>query len=154
MIVVSDTSAISALIQIERVDLLFEIFEGVVIPEAVAKELSVSHMVLPSWVRTMSVRNYLLVADLRNELDAGESEAIALAVELGADFLLIDEKRGRAAAKRAGLTAIGVLGVASVGKRMGLVESVATMIRELRELASFRISAELEARVLLDSGEA
>lgn len=154
MIVVSDTSAISALIQIDRIDLLFDIFEGVVIPEAVAEELAVSHLVLPPWIRTMSVREPQIVADLRDELDAGESEAIALAVELGADFLLIDEKLGRAAAKRAGLTTIGILGVASVAKHKGLLDSVAIVIRELREQASFWISPELEARVLRDAGEA
>jgi uncharacterized protein len=154
MIVVSDTSAITALIQIDRVELLFEIFEGVVIPEAVAEELAVSHVALPPWIRTMCVRDPQSVAELRNQLDAGESEAIALAVELGADFLLIDEKLGRAAAKRAGLTTIGILGVASVAKRKGLLVSVATIIRDLRERASFWISPELEARVLRDAGEA
>ena len=154
MIVVSDTSAITALIQIDRVELLFEIFEGVVIPEAVAEELAVSHLALPPWIRTMCVRDPQSAAELRNQLDAGESEAIALAVELGADFLLIDEKLGRAAAKRAGLTTIGILGVASVAKRMGLLVSVAVIIRELRERASFWISPELEARVLRDADEA
>ena len=101
----------------------------------------------------MCVRDKQAVTDLCGELDAGESEAITLAVELGADFLLLDEKLGRAAAQRAGLTVIGILGVASAAKRKGLLESVATVIRELREQASFWISAELEARVLRDAGE-
>ena len=74
-------------------------------------------------------------------------------MELGADFLLMDEKLGRAAAQRAGLTTIGILGVAAAAKRRGLLKSVATVIQELKEKASFRISAELEARVLRDAGE-
>lgn len=156
MIVVSDTSVVTALIQIGRIDLLSEIFGGVVIPEAVADELAVSHVALPAWIRTMCVRNKRVVEDLCIELDAGESEAIALALalELGADFLLMDEKLGRAAAQRAGLTTIGILGVASAAKRKGLLSSVASVIRELREHASFWISAELEARVLRDAGKA
>lgn len=154
MIVVSDTSVVTALIQIGRIDLLFEIFGRVVIPQAVADELAVSHVALPSWIRTMSVRTNRAFEDLCIELDAGESEAIALALELGADFLLMDEKLGRAAAQRAGLTTIGILGVASAAKRKGLLSSVAPLIRELREHASFWISAELEARVLRDAGEA
>lgn len=56
MIVVSDTSVITALIQIGRIDLLAEIFGGVVIPESVAGELAVSHVALPAWIRTMCVR--------------------------------------------------------------------------------------------------
>ena len=90
MIVVSDTSVVTALIQIGRIDLLAGIFGAVVIPEAVADELAVSHVALPAWIRTMCVRNKRMVEDLFIELDAGESEAIALASELGADFLLMD----------------------------------------------------------------
>jgi len=154
MIVVSDTSVVTALIQIGRVDLLVGIFGSVVVPEAVADELAVSHVSLPPWIRTMCVRDKRVVELLYLELDAGESEAIALALELGADFLLMDEKLGRAAAQRAGLITIGILGVASAAKRKGLLGSVATVIHELREKASFWISAELEARVLRDAGEA
>jgi predicted nucleic acid-binding protein len=154
MIVVSDTSVVTALIQIGRIDLLAGIFGAVVIPEAVADELAVSHVALPAWIRTMCVRNKRMVEDLFIELDAGESEAIALASELGADFLLMDEKLGRAAAQRAGLTTIGLLGVVIAAKRKGLLCSVAPMIRDLREQASFWISSELEARVLRDAGEA
>jgi predicted nucleic acid-binding protein len=153
MIVVSDTSVVTALIQIGRIDLLSEIFGGVVIPEAVADELAVSHIALPAWIRTMCVRDRQAVEDLCSELDAGESEAITLALELGADYLLMDEKLGRAAAQRAGLTTIGILGVAIAAKRKGLLSDVAPLILELREKASFWISAELEARVLRDAGE-
>jgi len=137
MIVVSDTSVVTALIQIGRVELLFDIFGVVVVPEAVADELAVSHVALPPWIRSVSVRGRSVVEDFCRELDAGESEAIALALEMDADFLLMDEKRGRAAAQRAGLTTIGILGVASAAKRKGLLVSVALVIRELREQASF-----------------
>jgi predicted nucleic acid-binding protein len=96
MIVVSDTSVVTALIQIGRVELLFDIFGVVVVPEAVADELAVSHVALPPWIRSVSVRGRLVVEDFCRELDAGESEAIALALEMDADFLLMDEKRGGA----------------------------------------------------------
>lgn len=153
MIVVSDTSVVTALIQTGRVNLLSEIFGSVFIPEAVARELAVCHVSLPAWIQTLRVQDKESVERLCLELDIGESEAIALAMELGADFLLMDEKLGRATAQRAGLTTIGILGVAAAAKRQGLLESVATVIQELKEKASFRISAELEARVLRDAGE-
>ncbi len=154
MIVVSDTSVITALIQIGQAELLFAIFGSVLIPEAVARELNVSHVTLPSWIQLAPVRNNQAVEELCMELDAGEIEAIALALERGADFLLMDEKLGRAVARRAGLTTIGLLGVATVAKRKGLLSSVAPLILQLREEASFWISAELEARVLREAGEA
>ena len=72
------------------------------IPEAVAEELSVSHVLLPPWIQIQGVRDRKVLADLCTELDLGESEAIALAVELGAEFLLMDEKRGRAVAAACG----------------------------------------------------
>ena len=96
MIVVSDTSVITALIQIGRIEWLSTIFGAVVIPEAVADELAVSHVDLPAWISVTAVHDKAAVAEEARKLDAGESEAIVLAVELGADFLLIDEKLGRA----------------------------------------------------------
>lgn len=153
MIVVSDTSVITALIHIERLDLLAEIFGVVVIPQAVAEELSVSHISLPAWITQIRVRDMRTIEKLLIKLDPGESEAIALAIELRADFLLMDEKLGRAAAQREGLTTIGILGVATAAKRMGLIESVAPVIRELRERASFWVSEELEQRVLREVNE-
>lgn len=154
MIVVSDTSVITALIQIGRVELLSELFGTVVIPQAVAAELAVCHVGLPAWIQVREVRSRRTVRQWADALDAGESEAITLALELSANFLLIDEKAGRAAAQKAGLDVVGVLGVLSEAKRAGLVSSVADMIRELREIASFRISRALELRVLRDAGEA
>jgi len=59
----------------------------------------------------MQVVNRPLVTALRMELDAGEAEAIALAIELQADLLLLDERRGRAVASRLGLKVIGLLGI-------------------------------------------
>lgn len=154
MIVVSDTSVITALIQIGRVELLSELFGIVVIPQAVAAELAVCHVGLPAWIQVKKARSRQIVGKWTEALDSGETEAIALALELSADFLLIDEKAGRAAAQSAGLDVVGVLGVMSEAKRAGLVSNVADMIRELREIASFRISRALELRVLRDAGEA
>ena len=135
-------------------DLLAEVFGSVVNPEKVAAELAVSHQVLPPWIRIVAVRDRAAAREFGERLDEGESEAIALAIELGADYLLMDEKQGRAVARQAGLKLIGVLGLAALGKRKGLVPSLAAVITELKERASFRISAELEARILREAGEA
>jgi predicted nucleic acid-binding protein len=69
MIVVSDTSVISALIQVEHADLLPEIFGEVVIPVRVAEELAVSHPIPVPWLRIMAVRNRQMVAEFAERLD-------------------------------------------------------------------------------------
>ncbi len=153
MIVVSDTSVVTALIQIKRVQLLADLFGSVVVPKAVADELAICHVKLPIWLAVKELRDRGMVNKWAETLDVGESEAIALAIELGAALVLMDEKAGRAAAQSAGLQVVGVLGVIREAKRLGLVKSVAEEIENLRKMASFRISPALEARVLRDAGE-
>lgn len=60
-------------------------------------------------------------------LDPGETEAIALAVEIGADLLLIDERKGRREAKLLGLRTTGLLGVLLEAKKAGLLSSCALL---------------------------
>lgn len=74
-----------------------------------------------------------LLALLLQELDRGEARAIALAVEVGADLLLIDERAGRLAAQRLGLECGGSLRVLLEAKRRGLIASVATIVSRMRE---------------------
>lgn len=66
------------------------------------------------------VRNEALVRQLRTTLDDGESEAIALAQELNARLLIIDEYKGRQVAEKMSIRIIGVLGILVEAKRRGL----------------------------------
>src|SRR5215207_148001 len=95
MIVISDTTAITSLVQIGHCDLLEKLYGEVVIPVAVSEELLVSHVRLPSFLRVQAVRHRDDVQRLQNDIDLGEAEAIVLAKELTADLLLIDESQGR-----------------------------------------------------------
>ncbi len=79
MIVVSDTSAITALLQIGQEDLLAELYGTVFIPETVAVELARSHSQLPSFLNVVAAKDMDLCRRFQSELDAGEAEAIALA---------------------------------------------------------------------------
>jgi predicted nucleic acid-binding protein len=79
---------------------------------------------------------------LRQKLDPGESEAIALALELGAD-LLIDEAAGRAEAQRLGIRPIGVLAVLVRGKQLGRIDKVMPLVERLRNEYGFFLSPEL-----------
>ena len=107
MIVVSDTSAITALLQIGRGELLKELYHEVLIPDAVRHELIQAHPVLPAFLRCEQVVNTVEVQRLRIELDMGEAEAIVLAKERHADVLLMDEIEGRRVAMREGVPFIG-----------------------------------------------
>src|SRR3989442_663968 len=95
MIVVSDTTAITSLLQIGRCDLLRQLYHEVLIPEAVRDELIAAHPALPVFLRVERAEDRVRVSRLQIELDLGEAEAISLAKERGADLLLIDENEGR-----------------------------------------------------------
>ncbi len=106
MIVVSDTSPVLALAAIEQLELLRSLFEEVVIPEAVNRELTHKNpdfLPLPSWLRSQRASDQTLVTSLLAEIDLAEAEAIALAIELRADLLLIDERIGRKVAQQRAL---------------------------------------------------
>jgi uncharacterized protein len=110
VIVVSDTSPIANLIVVGYGDLLPRLFGQVVIPDVVYQELlangedhSVTRTVLTAdWleVRSSSNQAQVMVLERDRRLDAGEVQAIVLALELNATQLLIDERLGRAEAKR------------------------------------------------------
>ncbi len=72
-------------------------------------------------------------ADLLADLHGGEAEAIALAQELNADLVIIDERLGRAHAKRLGLQLTGVVGVLLRAKKSGLITAIGPLLRQLVE---------------------
>jgi predicted nucleic acid-binding protein len=156
VIVVSDASVVINLSRIGRLGLLREIYGRVVVPLAVAGEVERGAAGLlaaeASWIEVTSIKRRGLVDELAEGLDPGECEAIALAVEMRADFLLIDENLGRAAALRLGLRITGLLGVLLVAKQRHLIVAVAPNIRAL-VAEVFWLSDEVIARVLRQAGE-
>jgi uncharacterized protein len=153
MIVVSDTSALTSLLQVGLEEILPKLFQEVVIPEAVERELRRAHAVLPPFILTIPILNRELVNRLRRDLDEGEAEAIALILEKRGDLLLIDERKGRRVAQQEGVRVIGLLGVLLESKRRGIIPSLRETIRRLQTTAGFRISVALQERLLSEAGE-
>jgi hypothetical protein len=161
VIIVSNTSPITNLAAVGRLDLLQQLYEKVVIPQAVYQELTVPGLEPPgakevqtlAWIESRPVTDRALVTALETELDPGEAEAIALAIELKADLLLLDERRGRTVAARFGLRFIGLLGVLIDAKHQGYIPAVRPIMDDLVAKAGFWVSQQLYARVLQAAGE-
>jgi hypothetical protein len=158
VIVVSDTSAITNLAAIQHLQLLPQLYNQVIVPEAVYRELVDIEPPVPGtievqttpWLEVKQVFNRVIVNRLQSEvrLDPGESEAIALSLELKAALLLIDERRGRAEADRLGIKITGLLGILIEAKRKHLIVAVKPLMDSLIATSEFRISPALYNRVL------
>ena len=163
MIIVSDTSVLSNLAVIEQLPLLQQLYNKVIIPQAVRNELSnaspeninIRAVVALSWIEIRLVKNTVLVETLLHdrELDQGEAEAIALALELPAKRLLIDERLGRREATRLGIPITGVLGILIAAKTEGLLPLVKPVMDDLIIKAGFWVSEQLYAEILQVAGE-
>lgn len=159
-IVVSDTSPIRALSHLGCLDWLGTIFETVVIPPAVVNELrnppaSLSAVDPSAWsfVEIETPQSPQRVAELRITLDLGEAEAIALAEEIKAEAVLIDEMAGRRVAMNCGLPVIGTLGILLRAKQLGLCAQIKPLLERLQQEIGFFISASLLQKVLLQAQE-
>ena len=158
--IISDTSPLMNLAVVGYLELLHELYDAVIIPEAVWSELSKLSSQHPevatvtlSWLERQSVTSRAVVDALQAELDLGEAEAIALAVEKQADLLLIDERRGRQVATRMGLTYVGLMGILLKAKRDGFLPEVKPVLDDLIAKAGFWVSRALYTRVLQTAGE-
>lgn len=160
MIVVSNTSPISNLAAIGQLDLLQQLYGTIIIPQAVYQELINSGDTEPAtlavqtldWIQTQPVSDQVLLASLQTNLDLGEAEAITLAVEIKAERLIIDERRGRNEAIQLGLQVTGLLGIVLAAKQQGLIPLVQPILDDLRA-NSFWIRDALYAEVLRLAGE-
>ncbi|MEH2295261.1 DUF3368 domain-containing protein [Nostoc sp.] len=156
MIIVSDTSPINNLAAINHVHLLQQLYGTVLIPEAVYRELTDPNFPVAGatevqtfiWIQTRPVQDRILVEALSNELDIGEAEAIALALEMKADQVLIDERRGRMVAARLNLSYTGILGILVEAKSQRLISAVKPLLDALINQAGFWVAEPLYKRVL------
>lgn len=158
MILVADASALITLSACDSLGLLDTLFGDVLVPEAVSQELAVAdkpqfarlQSYLQGKVRTVNMQRFVYLDAFA---DAGETAAMLLYKEIAADYLLIDDKRGRKVAKINQIKTIGSLGVLLQAKRMGLIPAVAPLLRQIEASPVF-MGKELIQTVLDLAGEA
>ena len=163
MLVVSDTSPLANLAILGHLDLLREQFAVVRLPSAVARELAAlrnrgAKLALPAaveagWLKVVSVPPSAPFPSELRGLDAGETEALRLALASNADRVLMDEKDGRQRAAKLGLRTIGVIGILIVARQSGRIKSLAVEIARLRREAGFFVGRALEQQALAMVGE-
>ncbi|MEX0267641.1 DUF3368 domain-containing protein [Leptolyngbyaceae cyanobacterium UHCC 1019] len=154
--IVSDTSPINNLAAINHLYLLHQLYGTVVIPEAVYRELTdpncpvagATEVKTFDWIQTCAVKDRTLIEALSAELDIGEAEAIALAFEIQADQVLIDERRGRLVANRLNLRYVGILGILVEAKSQGLIAEVKPLLDALIHEAGFWVAEPLYSSIL------
>ena len=100
------------------------------------------------WIKVETATDQQLIKSFEEILDKGESSAIALAIQLHADLVLIDEKQGRKVAVQQGLSIIGLVGVLEVAKKRNLIPALKPLLNDLIDVANFRISKNLYERTL------
>ena len=149
-IIVSDTSCIGYLIQINCLNLLQIIYGDIIIPTAVNEEIlqlenkghALSEYQSAEWIKIYPAADLSNVKEYKNILDKGELEAISIAIELKADLLIIDEKLGRIVAKTIGFEITGLVGILITAKNKGLIPSVKNALDKVN-LLGCRISEKL-----------
>lgn len=155
--VVSNTTPLIKLAGVQRLDLLPALYGAVTIPQAVYHEFQAGRVAHPgapdldtlSW---LTVRHVAADPAVPPTLDAGESEAIALARAIGARILLMDERRGRRAALQLGLPVVGTLAVLLQSKQQGLLPLVRPILDQMITQGR-HISADLYEQVVRAAGE-
>lgn len=160
MKIVCNSGPLITLSKLGKINLLQELYGTIIIPEKVRYEIVVQgrgavgaeEVGNASWINVEAVKNKLAVELLRERLDAGESEAIVLAMESKADLLLMDEARGRRISEGRGIKLIGTLGLLVVAKKRGLITEIKPLLEQLITVG-FYMSSDLYQAMLEQAGE-
>lgn len=162
MIVVSNTTPLIGLATVGQFELLRLFYREIVIAEAVYQEAVVAgheaggakrEVSDAGWIQVRAVHDRLAVDVLLDELDLGEAETIVLARELGADWVLMDEKKGRRKLTQLHQPKIGTVGLLLKAKQLGLLPELRPLLEQLRT-QGFSISDTVVAAVLQQANEA
>lgn len=133
--IVCNASPIINLSKINKLDLIEKLYKKIIIPGAVFKELivrghdkenipAIKSLIDNNIIYVQEVQSNALVRALEKDLDPGESEAIALAAEINAEFIILDERDARETAEIYNLKKTGFIGILMKAKQKGFIDSV------------------------------
>ncbi len=148
-IVISDTSCLIILHKIGELDILRKVYESVTTTPEVAVEFGYE---LPDWIRIEDVKDKKYQEFLETQIDWGEASAIALAKEMEAPVLLLDDLKARKLALKLNLKITGTLGVITKAKQIGVLKNVKPLIEKL-QTTNFRISENIIVELLKRNDE-
>lgn len=140
---VTNSTCLIGLERIQRLDILPQVFDPITIPPAVQSEVGIS----APWLTIQAPQNCGIVQSLQTQIDEGESEAIALAMELGDVFVILDDLSARRVAQQLHLKVIGTTGLLLRAKQQGIIPEIKPILDALTT-ANFRISATLIRKAL------
>jgi hypothetical protein len=151
--IVCDASTIIALERINYLWLLEALAEEILIPHAVDKEITTQKAVnLPAYFKVKEAKDKHFIRQNREYLHTGESEAIALAKEIKADLVILDDRKARRLAEKEGLKVSGLLALIIMAKEKGIIKRVRPIVDELQS-HSFFVGKDLYIEILKLSGE-
>jgi uncharacterized protein len=161
LVVVSNSSPLILAAQIGQLELVRLVYGQILIPDAVYQEIVIQGAGLAggkqvrsaNWIQRKSVADPGTIIRFQSEIDKGESEAIALSVQVKADVLLMDERRGRIIAAREGLKVTGIVGVLIRAKQKSHISLLKPVLDDLFRNTKFRGSRELYQQALQLAGE-
>lgn len=163
MPVVSDTSPLLNLSIIGHLDLIRAQADHVLIPSGVHDELYLDSSrpgsallqkaVGQGWLEVRAVEALSLAQVLMHDLDRGEAEAIALALEVNASLVLLDEREGRRRAHDLGLSITGTIGILLRAYRAGVLSSLRDALDRLQDEAGFWLAPSLKERILREADD-
>ena len=160
MTVICNATPLINFAAINRLDILKEVFGQVIIPQAVYVETTVSGFLWSQFILQAVTSEWLQVRTVSNidpmispELDDGEREAIALALETGVDKILLDERDARKVAQSIGLRLIGTLGILLLAKEKHIIAEIKPLLDAMIDVAQYWVNQNLYEQVLRQTGE-
>ena len=161
MIVVSNASPLIGLAGIGQLELLQQLYSTIHIPQAVYHEVVIlgtgktgsDEVALATWItRHTADPTDTTTVMAATGLDVGESEAIALAQSVKANYVVLDDMPGRVYALAQGLQVIGVVGLLLQGKKQGVIPAIKPDLDQLIT-NGYWINAKLYRAALIQAGE-
>ena len=162
-LVVSNTTPLSTLARVDRLDWIPLRWGHVTIPGAVWRELGALRDAAAlgrlrdaeraGWIRRRQISNPQQVGDYLDRLDEGASETLVLAAELGASLVWMDEAAGRTVALQQNLRVTGTASMVKWAKQQGLIPAVRPMLEHLRDVGGLYLRDAFIRQVAEDCGE-